>query len=192
MSLASRMIAQPVAVRRACAVVTLVVTLLVASGLVYAIGWIATSQARWRAETGERLVQLRSRAATIPSLRDSLATVDDAPVWNRFYRVAVGADGGGLVHRDVAALCSEVGATVLSAKPLPSRDELGIAKHGVRISASMTADQLRDIVVRLRERVPYLRVEELIVTAPQNQAPDANPILTVTMELFGYARGSEP
>jgi hypothetical protein len=56
----------------------------------------------------------------------------------------------------------------------------------------MTADQLRDIVVRLRERVPYLRVEELIVTAPQNQSPDANPILTVTMELFGYARGSQP
>jgi hypothetical protein len=187
-----RMLSQPAAVRRTVAVLLLVLTTLCASAAIYMGFVIASSQEEWRADTRQTLGRLRGLAAMTPSLANELAALPNAPVWPRFYPVGTGVDGSSLVLRDVVGLYAAAGATVLSATPVPSRHEEALDKFGVRVSASMTTSQIKTVIARLRGHGRYLRTELVSVYVPQVQSPEGDPPLTLTLEVFGYARKEVP
>jgi hypothetical protein len=191
MTLTQRLDRQPLAVRRGAALSLLIAVVLTGWFLIFEpLRFVVTSQQEWRAEVRQTIGRSRGLAAMTFDLQKAVDELASLPAWTRFYRVARGTDGGALIHRDVASLCSDVGATILSLTPLPSRKEGELDKIGVRFSATMTADQLKAFIVRLRAFPQYLRTEEMSISAPQMQSPETNPTLTVTLELFGYAQES--
>ena len=61
----------------------------------------------------------------------------------------------------------------------------------MRFAASIRLNDLQNLLTSMSNHSHYLRVERLIVTAPQTQAPDENPPLAVTMDVFGYQHARE-
>ena len=190
MTVTDRIVAKTSPVRRAFAVLLVPIAVFVVWGLVFLpLRWIATSQDNWRADTRVELARARGQAQMLPVVQEKLTKLPSAPVWQRFYRIEGGADGGAAIQQDVANLCTAAGLGNQSITPLPSQEEGTLMKYGVRLSASGTADQLTAFVARMREHPRYLRAERLNVTAPQAQANEQNPVLSWTLDISGYAGG---
>jgi hypothetical protein len=188
MTLADRIVAQPAPTRRALALL-LAATMAAASiAAVHAIFSIVSSQESWRSTARKALAQDRGIAANDSQVRGALDSLSSAPTLKRFYAPSADTDGAQLVQRDVVSLGTLVGAGIQSTAALPTVEDVQLRVHGVRLVASMSIDQLKDFIARIRAHANYLRVQELNISAPQVQTPDVNPPLTVTVTILGYSR----
>ena len=184
-----RLAAKPPGQRRACAVLLLVGALVFLwAAILTPLGWIVHSQEEWRAEVRRELAHALGRAASEPELRTRVATISMEPIWGRFYEVPAHQDAAALIQRDVLSVGTAAGVSVQAVAPLPAVEEVGLEAHGVRFTASLTADQLKQFMNALRSNAHYLRVERLTVTSPQVQRTDQNSALNVTMEVYGFTR----
>ena len=193
MTLTERLIDCPTLLRRALAVLlvpaaALLGWMLVAEPLIC----IAGSQDQWRGSVQDTLADDRGHEKVLADLKSRLEALPAAPVWEKFYEVAAGGDGSSLVQQDVTSLCSAMGVTTQSVVALRAQTEQGLMKHGVRLTATLTVDQLRSFAATLRNHQKYLRTERLTVDAPQVQSADQNPALTITLDVFGYSRAGRP
>ncbi len=193
MTLTERLMYCPPLLRRALAVLlvpaaALLGWMLVAEPLI----WIAGSQGQWRGSVQDTLADDRGHEKVLADLKSRLDALPAAPVWQKFYEFAAGGDGSSLVQQDVTSLCSAIGVTTQSVVALRAQTEQGLMKHGVRLTATLTVDQLRSFAATLRNHQKYLRTERLTVDAPQVQSADQNPALTITLEVFGYSRAGRP
>jgi Tfp pilus assembly protein PilO len=180
---------RPIVQRRALALLLLgVAGVSVWMLLVSPVTWLIASQDEWRAQVRAELSHSKGRAALEPMLRKQLESLPTAAVWSALYTVAGETDADALVQRDLMALGVSSGVTVQVVTPLPKVEVAELTGHGVRFTVSTTADHLRSFAGALRGNPRYLRVERLAITAPQIQAVDENPQLTVTMDVYGYSR----
>jgi hypothetical protein len=188
MTLTERLMDYPPLLRRTLAVLLVPAAALVAWMLIAEpVAWIAGSQDQWRASVQAALADDRGHAKALPDFKARLKALPTAPVWQKFYDVST-SDGSSLVQQDVTSLCSSIGVTTQSLVALRAQDEQSLIKHGVRLTATLTVDQLRSLAASLRNHQKYLRTERLIVEAPQVQSADQNPALNVTLDVFGYSR----
>lgn len=186
--LAERIVAQPASARRALALVLVAAIAAASIAVVHTICDIVSSQDIWRSTARNALARDRGVAANGSQIRGSLESLGSAPVWNRLYAPGADADGAQLVQRDLMSLGTSAGAVIQSAVALPAVEGAELRSHGVRLVASMSIDQLRNFIAGIRAHTRYLRVQELSISAPQTQALDVNPPLTVTVTVLGYSR----
>jgi hypothetical protein len=134
------------------------------------------------------LARALGKAASEPVLRTRASSVSNEPIWAKLYEVPEGQDGTTLVQRDVMRAGTDAGVKVQAVVPVPKIEEAGLIGYGVRITTTLSADQLKKLADALRANGGYLRVERLTIEAPQIQPADQNASLTVVMEIYGFSR----
>ena len=188
MTAADRIMSRSLLARRTLALLLLPLAAIAVWGLLFLpLKWVTTSQGAWRDTVRVELARERGRAHALPALRQQLERLPAEPVWQRFYRVEGGADGGAAVQQDVGTLCAAAGLENQTITPLPSEEEGPLMKYSVRLSASGTSDRLEMFAAKLRQHPRYLRTDRLSITAPQVQQREQNPVLTLTMDIAGYS-----
>jgi len=155
--------------------------------LIQPLHWLLTAQYHWRISVRSDLARSRAKAALLPQLRQWAAKLPKEPIWSRFYQPAAREDAGLLLQQDLVRICAESGVKMESASRLPSHVEGTLLKHGVQLNLSATADRLRSFVEHIRSAPRYLRVERLHIGAPQAQRTEGNPVVSVALEIAGYA-----
>jgi hypothetical protein len=187
MSLAERCAKLPIASRRVVAllVVPLSIVLLV-SVIWLPIGLLRQSQIDWRNEAIDTLSSTQQAPAVQAALDQQLTAMRSSPLWSRFYKTPDSVSATTALHGDLSALLSGAQASVQSLTPIPSEAQSAFTRIGVRFGASMRMNDLQNLLTAMSAHSRYLRVERLVVTAPQMQVPDQNPPLAVTMDVYGY------
>ena len=184
-------IAQRATARRAFAVVLLAIGVDLAwFGLVVPARTLALSQDAWREAARSDLARSRGAAAIESEVRERLRGLATAPIWQRLYDNKQANDADVALGQDVTRLANAAGLTLHSLTSVPAANEGLLRKHGVRLAASLSIDQLRQLIAALRAHPRYIRVERLSVAAPQVQPPDRNPVLEIKVDLCGYSRAA--
>jgi hypothetical protein len=146
------------------------------------------AQLDWRSDTIATLAQARGSQAQGEALSQQLKALPAEPIWNKFYNVAMPGAASSQLQADVGGVLNSVHASVQSLTPLRATEVDGLTTIGLRVSAAMTVDQLKNFLAGLASHTHYLRAERLRVNAPQSQVPDQNAMLTVTVEIYGVEK----
>lgn len=150
------------------------------------ISYFRNSQVEWRDDAVATLAAAQRAPEIQAALHQQVERMRASPLWSKFYRMPNTAAASTALHSDLSALLTSAGASVQSLTPLPSEDEPAFTRIGVRVTASLRLDDLRNLLTAMSAHVRYLRVERLVVTAPQVQVDSENPPLAVTLDVFGY------
>jgi hypothetical protein len=187
MKLAQQCAGLPTAWRRVVALLIVPVSVLLLVALVWApIAYVRAIQVDWRTDAIETLASAQHAPAMQAALDQQIAAMRSSPLWSRFYEAPNSASAATALHADLSALLSSAQANVQSLTPIPSQEQAAFTRIGTRFAASIRLNDLQNLLTALSNHSRYLRVERVIVTAPQTQAPDENPPLAVTMDVFGY------
>jgi hypothetical protein len=199
MSLTEHCAKLPTAWRRVVAIVVVPMSaLLLGAALWLPVGYVRDSQAQWRTDAIDTLSSENHAPAVQHALDAQLAAMRSSPLWSKFYKAPNSAAATTALHADVSTLLSSSRASVQSLTPIPSKQETTFTRIGVSFAASVRLNDLQSLLAAMSNHSRYLRVERLVVTAPQTQVPDENPPFAVTMDVYGYqledsvkARGEE-
>jgi hypothetical protein len=146
------------------------------------------AQVDWRNDAIATLARARGSKAQADALSQQLKTLPTEAIWNKFYSVAKPGAAGSMLQADIGSVLNSVHASVQSLTPLRTTQVDGLTTIGLRVSAGMTVDQLKNFLGGVSGHAHYLRIERLRVNAPQGQVPDQNAMLTVTVEVYGIER----
>ncbi|HEY7641631.1 MAG TPA: type II secretion system protein GspM [Steroidobacteraceae bacterium] len=187
MSLAERCAKLPVASRRLVALLGVPLAIVLVVSTIWApIGLMRQSQIDWRNEAIDTLSSTQRAPVLQATLDQQLAAMRSSPLWSRFYKTPDSVSATTALHSDLSALLSAAQASVQSLTPIPSEQTAALTRVGVRFGASLRMNDLQNLLTAMGSHARYLRVERLVVTAPQTQVPDENPPLAVTMDVYGY------
>ena len=187
MSLAERCAKLPVASRRVVALlVTPLAIVLLVSVIWLPIGLMRQSQIDWRSEAIDTLSSTQQAPAAQAAMDQQLTAMRSSPLWSRFYKTPDSVSATTALHADLSALLSGAQASVQSLTPIPSEEQSAFTRIGVRFGASMRMNDLQNLLTAMSAHSRYLRVERLVVTAPQMQVPDQNPAIQSTMDVYGF------
>jgi hypothetical protein len=190
MNLAERCAALPLASRRAVALLLVPLSAVLLVAAIWApITYLRGSQVDWRNDAIETLSSAQYAPTVQAALDQQLAAMRSSPLWSKFYKAPDSTAAATALHADLSALLTSAQASVQSLTPIPSEEQAGLTRIGMRFAASIRLNDLQNLLTSMSNHSHYLRVERLIVTAPQTQAPDENPPLAVTMDVFGYQHG---
>jgi hypothetical protein len=145
-------------------------------------------QQGWREDAKSKLARAKGTASQSAELDRQLELLPSAGIWSKFYIVDSAGAAASAIQMDVGALLNAVHAAVQSMTPLRSAEAVQSTTVGLRVSASMTIDQLKSFLQSLSSHPRYLRVDRLRVNAPLSQTPNTNTVLTVTLEIVGMER----
>jgi hypothetical protein len=188
MSYTDRILAQPRSTRRVLALVFIPMALaLFWNAIVVPVRWVTTSQDEWRDETRTTLARARGHATSLDSLQKQVDALPAAPVWARFYGTGGAEGSGAAVQQDVATLCAAAGLENPAISALPAEKSGALTRFTIRVATTGSAERLKVFLAKLREQPHYLRVDRLNVSAPQAQSSDQNPVLTINMDIAGFA-----
>jgi len=190
MKYADRIKAWPRTQRRLTAVALLIALVAVTDGFIIpTVSTAIGSQDVWRLRARRELARDRGKAQIGSALQQSAEHYPEAPIWQVFYAASEPAKLAGKVEQDVRSIAAAANVFV-KVQSAPRTDSDGMAgSHGVRVNASMTIQELRAFATALRSQTHYLRVVRLVVRAPIIQAPDQNPKLDVTLDVYGFEQG---
>jgi len=186
----------PLLVRRARAVAALGLL-----GLLAALIWLGAVEpvvSYVQTAATERGISLRALKRNRALLHQSEAiqaarvSVDESPRWRNFYD-GPRADAATLqMEADLRAILKDTGnpTSMIAAPPVPQGS---ITRIAVRITLSMRMDQLAQMLDLIQKHDRQLRVESLIVQAPDFQGVQANPQLAIQAEITALMtdRGSD-
>lgn len=193
MNLAERCARLPMAWRRVVVLLVAPVSALLLVAVIWApIAYLRASQVDWRSDALETLSSAQHAPVVQAALDQQLAAMRSSPLWSRFYAAPDSASAATSLHADLSALLTSAQANVQSVTPIPSEEQAAFTRVGIRFAASMRMNDLQSLLTSMGNHSRYLRVERLIVTAPQTQAPQENPPLAVTMDVYGYQLSNEP
>lgn len=192
MTLAERCAGLPAARRRVLALLVVPASALLLVAVVCApIAYVRDSQVDWRRHAIETLSSAQQAPVVQAALDQQLAAMRSSPLWSKFYRTPDSASATTSLHADLSGLLSSAQASVQSLTPIQSEEQAAFTRVGIRFAASMRMNDLQHLLTSMTGHSRYLRVERLIVTAPQTQAPEENPPLAVTMDVYGYQLSDE-
>lgn len=189
MNLAERCAALPIAPRRTVALLIVPLAALLLVAAVWApIAYLGSSQIKWRNDAIETLSSAQHAPAAQAALDAQIAAMRSSPLWSKFYKAPDSTAAATALHADLSSLLTSAHASVQSLTPIPSEEQPAFTRVGIRFAASIRLNDLQNLLTSMSNHARYLRVERVIVTAPQTQVPDENPPLAVTMDVFGYQR----
>ncbi len=152
------------------------------------------AQVSWRQETASTLAQAHGSKDDVDMQTQQLASLPAAPLWNKFYKVSKAGTGGPMLQTDVSSMLNLLQISVQSLTPLRTAEVNGLNSIGLRVTASMSVDQLKKLFVKIGDNARYLYVDRLRINAPPSQLPDQNATLTVVIEIYGveYVLNASP
>jgi hypothetical protein len=187
MSVADRCARLPVASRRVIALLVVPVSVFLICGAIWMpISYVRASQAQWRVEAIDVLLSAQHAPALQQALDQQLTAMRTSPLWSKFYKAPTSAAATTALHADLSTLLSSARASVQSLTPIPSEEQTAFSRIGVTFAASVRLNDLQSLLAAMSNHARYLRVERMVVTAPQTQVPDENPPLAVTMDVYAY------
>jgi len=177
----------PVVLRRTLAVALLVFAVTMVWQLVVApLSGLWTFQDDWRTRVRITLARDRGWVESEPAWRSQEALVRQSPVWQRFISASAGVAPGASVQRRVTELLEGIAVPEVEVQATQIQD--GLAAYPVRMRASLSIDQLKNLLLACHGPGMYLRVAHLTVSAPQSQLPQDNTRVQATLDLVGYSR----
>lgn len=179
--------------RRALALGLLALALAVAYAAVIRpiVGAFAEQRAAIEEQT-ELLRRYRGLAAERATLEARLERLRSRPASQGLY---LAGDNENLVAAQlqsrIKSIVSETRAKLASSQVLPSADEKGFRRVGIRLTMTGGIVDLRDILFRLESGRPYLFLDNVDVSSVQGlrTAGEAGD-LNITLDVFGYIRTS--
>jgi hypothetical protein len=187
MSVVDRCAKLPTSSRRLVALLVVPVSVLLLYAMIWLpISYVSASQSRWRAEAIDTLSSAQHAPALQQALDQQLTAMRASPLWSKFYKAPNSAGATTALHADLSTLLSSARASVQSLTPIPSEEQTAFTRIGVTFAASVRLNDLQSLLAAMSSHARYLRVERLVVTAPQTQVPDANPPLAVTLDVYAY------
>jgi hypothetical protein len=148
-------------------------------------------QNEWRATAAHALARQRGLAAIEAAVRARLDALPKLQIWQRLYRANAQGAAVMTLQSDVNSALAASNARPQTFAPIAITETGPLRKVGLRIVASMTIDQLRAFLMQTERLAHFVRIEQLVVSAPPNQTPQTNPPLVVTMDIFGFAVDDE-
>lgn len=192
MSLADQLGNLPPRLQHAIAVLVVPMALLaISASLLWPALDAYRGQIEWRSASERALSRQRGLAAIEIPVREQLDALPRLTAWQRLYRGALGSATIAL-QSDISSALGASHARPQSFTPIPATREGPLTKVGLRVTAVMTIDQLRELLQRMDTTAHFVRIEHFIVVAPPVQTLHENPQLTVTLEVFGFHLGDEP
>jgi len=132
----------------------------------------------------ERGISLRAIKRNRALLRESSAiraaqdTVEHSPRWRNFYDGPRTDAATVQMESDLRAILRDSNnPTSMSAEPPKVHGT--VTRIGVRLTLSMRIDQLAEALDRIQKHPQQLRVEDLIIQAPEYQGGQVNPTLAI-------------
>jgi hypothetical protein len=183
---AHRLRAFPLQTRRFVAVALLpFAALLLWVAVVLPVTALYESQVQWRTEATDTIAQAQGATVLLANATEQLRSLPAAPLWTKLYSVSKPGSAASMVQTDVNGILAASHAVIQSITPLASTPSGDLSKVGLRVAASMTIDELKVFLNSVTTHPRSLRVEKLSVLAPSVQMAAQNPMLTVTVEVFG-------
>ncbi len=173
-----------------------VAILLVAIGTVWA--GVAQPLTDWYAERRDALERqgvlarrMGQVAATVPALREAAASVGAATP------VAVlegGSDAvaGAALQQLLQQIGTGLGAVVASTEVLPGEPVGGYRRISVRMAVTAYWPVIVRLLAAIDGNTPRLLVNDLQIQSQRASINDSNPLLTVTVVVFGFRADSRP
>lgn len=177
-----------VAQRAVAIVLLLIAAFLIWTALISPTWWLIRSQDSWRHRFEIILADQKGKAAAAHALGSQLEALRTARIWRALLSGDNEDAASEQIQREVAAIAQTAGARETRLQTLPKRQGQGLDAYGTRGTTAMTALQLKLFSSGIRTAPHFLRIERLIITAPQVQGPDQNPDLAVTFDVFGFAQ----
>jgi general secretion pathway protein M len=133
--------------------------------------------------------------------------VDDQPQWaalSEKMRQAPYADAftdtsdpdlaAGKLQQKAKQLTEAAQADIHSIQVLPASKDRDLQRAGVRISFSVPIAHLAEVLAKYDADRPYLYVDNLVITAPENSQSSAKtpPQVSVSCNLFSYLKPAVP
>lgn len=184
-------LSQRLAVRRTVAVLLIVLTAWVTWGaLVRPLQLAYRAQAGWRADALQELARGKALIEISTTVDEQSEELSASALWAKLYEDSGDGAASGRLQADVSEIVSSAGVDLQSMVPMtvvfgPELDEIG-----VRLTASMTIDQLKSLLAATLRHPRYLRIGYLAISAPQSQSATVNPQLSVTLEVVGFRQAA--
>jgi len=186
MSIADRLSRQSPRAQRILALVALPTALLsIVAGVIWPIWHTYQVQIQWRIAVTRSLAHQRGLAAIESAVRSQLDALPNLRSWQKFYRANAESSAVIALQSDVSGALAASHARPQSFSPIGTQTG-PLRKVGLRVAASMTIDQLREFLLQADALAHFVRIERLLVNTPPQQSPQENPMLTVTMDVFGF------
>jgi hypothetical protein len=127
----------------------------------------------------------RALVSQAPAIQSALTSLEQSPRWARFYASQKADQATLQLETDLRTLLTMPNAlTSMTAEPATVQGPL--TRIAVKVTLSMPIDQLAQTFAMLQSYVRLLHVDSLTVQAPDNQASDSNPRLTIQAEIVGF------
>jgi len=162
------------------------------AALVWPVWYTWDSQQEWRTTSARSLARSRAIAASEAMTRDQVKSLPQSPLAAKFYVAGTNGAGANAFQADVRGMLGSVGAVAQTATPIATNKLGAISRLGLRVTTSMTIDQLKNFLARVDSHSRYMRIDQLDITAPSVQPRDQNPMLTVSMELAAFESERAP
>jgi hypothetical protein len=182
-------VAQRLALRRLAALIALPAALLIAWSIaIWPLWYMYESQQTWRVSIARTLAHQRALLQIEPTVRAHLAELPNAVAWQRLYSAKLDSAGVIALQTDLGHALAAAHVRPQSFAPIATTRTGTLRKIGLRVVASMTIDELRELFRQTALLSHLVRLENLLITAPAVQSRQENPRLVVTMDAFGFAR----
>lgn len=120
-----------------------------------------------------------------PQIRAALNRIETSPRWGRLY------DGQ---KTDIALVQMESDLREILKAPnnpismtaRPSTPKGALTSLAVKVTLTMSMDQLTETLERLQGHSKFLSIDNLTIQAADNQAIDSNPVLFIQAEITGF------
>ena len=145
------------------------------------------AQADWRLDSTLTLARQRGIAEIEPLVRAQLEALPKLKMWRRFYRLNTDGSAVAAIQSDLSRALSASRARPQAFEPLALAAIGPLHPVGIRVSVSLTIDQLRDFLQQTGRLEHFVRIAKLSINAPAVQAAQDNPPLMVVMDVVGFA-----
>ncbi len=142
----------------------------------------STFQRRADLDTLSRDRALLSQDAATQATLSALGT---SPRWARFYETQKADKAVAQMQSDLREVFMAPNNPT-SMTVLTTATQGPLTRLGMKVILSLTIDQLTDSLGRLRSHARLLQIENITIQAPDYQAADTNPTLSIQAEIFGF------
>lgn len=119
------------------------------------------------------------------SIEATLAALKASPRWSRFYDTQK-ADKVVLQLQSDLREVFKAPNNPTSMTAVPVVVEGPLTRVATKVTLSLTIDQLTESLARLHSHAQLLRIENLMIQAPDYQPADTNPTLSIQAEIVGF------
>lgn len=148
------------------------------------------SQSAWRAETQNRLAQARGRIAQEKHVAEWRQQVSASPAWQWLWEPESEVLSAAALQALIRIAGQQAGVNSVTVASAPADRRGPIRRIRATATTSLDSAQLQAWLRALSDAPHYVRVERIQLHTSEQQRPDENPMLLVTLDVVGYQRAN--